>query len=208
WQPAHPDLVTGDLMQQLGFEFGEELLERDLDVLGHGQRREQRPALEQHAPAAAHRGLFVGLGAHGVLAEHPHLARVGDLQPDDRAHQHRLARARAADHPENLAALDLEREVLVDHLRAEAVPQPLDLDRVLAVEMIDHIVARLVEDFLAKLLEFLVVVAVLPAHPHPIWSKNTAKKASSTITMKIAWTTALVVRIPTSSELPRTCSPW
>ena len=45
-------------------------------------------------------------------------------------------------------------------------------------------------------------------HAHPTLVKKTAKKASSTITVKIAWTTALVVRLPTSSELPRTCMPW
>ena len=120
-QAAHHHLVAGDLVPQLGLELGVELLERDLDVLGHGQRREQRAALEQHAPAAAHRRFLVGLGADGVLAEHSDLALVGDLQPDDRAHQHRLAGARAADHAEDLAAPDLERQVLVDHLLAEAV---------------------------------------------------------------------------------------
>lgn len=43
--------------------------------------------------------------------------------------------------------------------------------------------------------------------PHPTSVKNTAKKASSTITAKIADTTAIVVRRPTSSESPRTCMP-
>src|SRR3546814_12783908 len=38
--------------------------------------------------------------------------------------------------------------------------------------------------------------------------KKTAKKESSTITRKIACTTAAVVRRPTSSALPSTCMPW
>src|SRR3712207_7962839 len=39
----------------------------------------------------------------------------------------------------------------------------------------------------------------------PIEVKKTAKKASSTTTRKIAWTTAEVVRRPTDSALPSTC---
>src|SRR3546814_11259792 len=38
--------------------------------------------------------------------------------------------------------------------------------------------------------------------------KKTAKKESSTITRKIACTTAAVVRRPTSSAFPSTCMPW
>ena len=58
-----------------------------------------------------------------VLAEHLDFARVGRLQADDRAQQHRLAGARAADHAEDLAAADGEVEILVDDLLAEAVAQ-------------------------------------------------------------------------------------
>ncbi len=46
------------------------------------------------------------------------------------------------------------------------------------------------------------------AHFQPIQVKNTAKMESTTITRKIACTTAEVVRRPTSSALPRTCRPW
>ena len=97
--------------------------------------------------------------------------------------------------------LTLSDEVLVDHLLAEAVAQALDHDRELAVEVLGDVVARLVEPPRG----FRLVVF---AHPQPISVKNTAKNASSTITMKIAWTTAMVVRRPTSSELPSTCMPW
>ena len=64
------------------------------------------------------------LAADHVLAEHLDLARVGRLQADDRAHQHRLAGARAADDAEDLAAADGEVEVLVDDLLAEALRRP------------------------------------------------------------------------------------
>ena len=47
----------------------------------------------------------------------------------------------------------------------------------------------------------------LIGHPHPTFVKNTAKNASSTITVKIAMTTAAVVRVPTSSALLFTCMP-
>jgi hypothetical protein len=43
--------------------------------------------------------------------------------------------------------------------------------------------------------------------PQPTLVKNTAKKASSTITAKIAETTDIVVLRPTSSEFPLTCMP-
>jgi hypothetical protein len=114
------------------------------------------------------------------FAEHGDLARLRILQADDRAHQHRLAGARAADDAEDLAAPDVEVEPLVNDLVAEPVGEAADLD-----------------DGLAR-------------HPQiqPISVKKTAKKASSTITMKMPWTTAVVVLRPTSSALPSTCSPW
>ena len=61
------------------------------------------------------------LAADHILAEHLDFALVGRLQADDRAHQHRFAGARAADHAEDLAAADVEVEILVDDLLAEAV---------------------------------------------------------------------------------------
>ena len=61
------------------------------------------------------------LAADHVLAEHLDLALGGRLQPDDRAHQHRLAGARAANDADDLAAANVEIEVLVDDLLAEAV---------------------------------------------------------------------------------------
>src|SRR5690606_15478620 len=109
------------------------------------------------------------------------------------------ARARAADHAENLAALDLEVETFVHDRFAETVLQPLDDDGMLAGIVLDRLVERFLGDFGRDR---------LCAHAQPISVKNAAKKASSTMTMKIAWTTAIVVLAPTSSELPLTCMPW
>ena len=49
--------------------------------------------------------------------------------------------------------------------------------------------------------------AAQSGHPQFTSLKNTAKKASSTMTVKIAMTTADVVRLPTSSALDSTCMP-
>ena len=178
-RPGHHDLVRRDLVEQRQRQFGVELAQRDLDVLGDGQRREQRPALEQHAPALADVHPVGLLDPDGRLAEHGDLARVGHLKPDDRPHQHRLAGTRTADHAQDLARPHVEVQPVVDDLIAEAVAQAADPDDVVR-------------------------------HPqfHPIQVKNTAKKASSTITRKMPCTTADVVRAPTCSASPSTCIPW
>ena len=93
-------------------------------------------------------------------------------------------------------------EILVDHLLAETVTQAGDFDRILAVEVCDDVRAGLFEDLLEDFIVFVV------DHAQPTSVKKTAKNASSTITMKIACTTAIVVRRPTSSEFPLTCMPW
>ena len=64
-QTGQHDLVESDFMAQLIADLGIEFLERDFDVLSHRQRREQRPALEQHPPAAADIDIVI-------------IARVGD----------------------------------------------------------------------------------------------------------------------------------
>src|SRR3546814_8898933 len=50
---AHHDLVGGDLVEQRLADIGIIFADRHLDVLGHCQGREQRPALEEDAPAPA-----------------------------------------------------------------------------------------------------------------------------------------------------------
>src|SRR3546814_8816396 len=112
--------------------------------------------------------------------------RISDWSSDvcssdlDRAHTNRVSGARASDHPENLAAADIEIEILMDDLFAEAVLQAANADD-----------------------RFTTVGHQI----HPIQVKKTAKNASSTITRKIACTTALVVRRPTCSASDSTSMP-
>ena len=106
-------------------------------------------------------------------------AGLGLLQADDRAEQHRLARSRPADDAENFSPADGQIDTVVDDLLAKSVAQAFDGDDRLAV---------------------------LRDHVHPIELKKTAKTESSTITRKIDWTTAVVVREPTSSLVPRISS--
>ena len=129
-------------MPQLCLQLGVELPQRNLHVFGHRQRREQRAALEQHAPALADILRIGLLAADHRLAEHLDLAGFGSLKADDRAHQHRLAGARAANHADDLAAIDTEVEALVDDLLAKRVLEPAHLDDACGVEP----VRRLVED--------------------------------------------------------------
>ena len=86
--------------------------------------------------------------------------------------------ARRSNRVQDLPAPDLERQVLVNHLAAEAVAQTVDADDRFGRHQIQ-----------------------------PIQVKNTAKKASRTMTRKIACTTADVVRVPTCSASPSTSIP-
>ena len=79
-----------------------------------------------------------------------------------------------------------------------------NLESELAMELLDDIVTGLDQDFLE---DGIVRVFAGGAHAQPTSVKNTAKNASRTMTMKIACTTALVVRVPTCSEFPSTCIP-
>ncbi len=106
------------------------------------------------------------------LAEHADLPGVGGLQADDRAQKHRLAGAGATDHAENLAAADVEAEVLVDDLLAERIAEVPDRDDDLRLRIGMRI-----------LMDMMVVGG---AHIQPISVKKTAKKASRTMTRKIA----------------------
>src|SRR5690606_38634686 len=106
------------------------------------------------------------------------------LQPDDRPHQHGLARARPAHDADDLAAPHLKVEVFVDHLFAEAVAQPGNADHGAAA------------------------IGFLGHQFHPVAVKKTAKNASIPMTRKSACTGAAVGRRPPSSALPRSCMPW
>src|SRR5690606_23123737 len=109
------------------------------------------------SPARAHAYPVVRLALPDRATEHRDLALGRLLKTDDRTHQHRLAGARATDDAENFTAPHLERKVLVNDMFAKGGLQSLDDDREIGGIL------------------FL-------AHAHPISVKNTAKKASRTIT--------------------------
>jgi hypothetical protein len=82
------------------------LPERDGDVLGHGERREERAVLEQHAEAPAQRVHARLVGLPHVLAEEARATARGPQQADHLLQQDRLARPAAADERDQLAAPD------------------------------------------------------------------------------------------------------
>ena len=95
--------------------------------------------LEQHPPAPARpsaRSASVQLSTSTPKTRIEPAA--GPVEPDDRAQQHRLAGARAADDAEHLAAVDVEIEIVVDDLTAEAVDEAADLDDRLAMGQCCH----------------------------------------------------------------------
>src|SRR3984957_9582315 len=173
------------------FQFGERNLldqarrqveifaDRKLNVLQRRERREQRALLEQHAPAPLDRAQLFIVDGGEVGAEHFDAAVALGQQPDDGAHQHRLAGARAADEAEDLAFEHVERRA-VEHGRvAEADGE---------IAHADH--------------------GGVAGHAHiPIAAKNMAKKPSSTMTRKIDLTTDEVVFRPSEAALPSTSKP-
>src|ERR1700728_722716 len=94
---------------------------RQLYVLQHVERTEQRALLEGNAVASL-QGMQLG-GAHAadLAAVEQHAAGARQAQPQDGTQQHRLAGARAADDAEYLALVDLHVQPRVHHLFAEAV---------------------------------------------------------------------------------------
>src|SRR5690242_8420054 len=118
-----------------------------------------------------------------VFPEQPHAACVGAAQAQDRAQQHRLAAAGTAHDAEDLAAVDVEVEVLVHDLFAELAAQAAHLHQ-----------------------SFAGVGGRRDGH-QPISMKNSAAMASTMITRKIDCTTLDVVRSPTDCALPCTLKP-
>src|SRR5690606_29241755 len=93
-------------------------------VLGYRQRREQGAALEEYAEAPLHLRAALFIEILQLLAEDLDATFIRPAQADYRAQQHRFAGARAADHTEDLPRLNIQIEVLVHGLGAEAVDQP------------------------------------------------------------------------------------
>src|SRR5262245_20952054 len=141
------------------------LAHRHLDVLQDGQRGEQRPILEQDAPAALDIDAILRRQSLGIAPEQLDFAHVRLDQAGDDPEQHRFALARAADDGEDLAAIDVEIEPIPNLIAAEALGEPADADQDLPPVLQGHI---------------------------PIADRNMANTASRIITRKIALTTALV----------------
>jgi hypothetical protein len=99
---------------------------RDLDVLCDGERGEERPELEEHAPPS--------LDFHGRPlraepdAEGFDFAGLRRDEAEDRAQEHRLSGTRSADNRKDLAPLDVDIEALEHRSRAEADGQAADAD--------------------------------------------------------------------------------
>ena len=106
------------------------------------------------------------------------------MQAKDGTQQHAFAGSRSTDDAEHLARDDRHVEAIVHGLRAETVDNAERFDR------------RSDSSLLAD----------TPAHI-PISMNSTANIALARITRKIACTTAMVVRRPSSREDPRTCMP-
>ena len=112
---------------------------------------------------------------------HLDLAALARDQANDGPHQHRLAAAGSADQAEDLAAADVQREVIDDDVAAKA----------------DHEIAHPNGKWFGRFLHRYI----------PIDAKNTANNPSSTITRKIDLTTDVVVCLPSDSALPFTRRP-
>ena len=177
-EPDHFQLGERDLLDQARRQV-EIFADRELHVLQHRERGEQRALLEQHAPAPLDRTPLVVVDGAEIGAEHFDAAVALGQQPDDGAHQHRLAGARAADEAEDLAFEHVERRVIEHGRFAEADDE---------IAHADH--------------------GGVAGHAHiPIAAKNMAKKPSSTMTRKIDLTTDEVVFSPSEAALPSTSKP-
>jgi hypothetical protein len=145
---------------------------------------QQRAPLEHDAPAPPQRQRRRVAQAHDLLAEDADRAGDGPLEHDDLAQQRRLARSASPDEREDLARPHRQLDVLVHDRRAEARADAADVDHSLRI-------AR---------------TGGRGAHSSS-HRKTIENIASVTMTRKIAWTTLIVVCVPTLSALPVTWNP-
>src|SRR5690606_691225 len=102
----------------------------------------QRAVLEQHPGMALDVLALARIVRARVRAQYLDAAVGRPLQPEDAAHQHRLAGARAAHDADALPAAHVEVEAVVDGLGSEPVDQPADADGRLAAIRVRGLVAR------------------------------------------------------------------
>src|SRR3546814_7514393 len=91
---------------------------------------------------------------------------IGNLKANDRTHQHRFARARSADHTQNLSPAHVEIQMFMHDLIAKTVAQTAHTDRDIII------LHRLCDPFLVDIDLFFF------RHTQSIQVKKTAKKAS------------------------------
>src|SRR5438477_2230051 len=172
------ELHRSDSFLLFGREIGM-LAHRQHDVLRHRKRGKQRALLKQHADE---RSLLRGTDLVDCLAVDENLAAIWPMQAGERLEQDRFARPRAAGDAEDFPAQDIETDLVVHFLAAEPV------------------------DDVPRRQNGLGMRLGVGAH-RPSFSKRMENNASSTITTKIALTTARVVSRPTLSAEPLTLSP-
>ena len=176
------------LLQQGGRQL-EIFAHRHLNVLLDAERREQRALLEHDAETALQRAALSRVQCVDILAEH--LDRAAGLldEAEDGAREHGFALPRTTDEAEDLAAHHVEIEPFHDDVVAEG-----DLEAAHA----DHGLAGLLRSRRrgAGFERLSVLPGWVSAHRKPpqnaIDAKNMAKSPSTTMTMKMAFTTEAV----------------
>ena len=115
------------------------------DVLADGERGEQRAELEQHAPALLHLDGRAG-GAHRLAEGARSRPACGRTRPRMERSQDGLAGAGRADDGQDLAAVDVEVEILQDGRPAEPDGQAAHPDDRFALPSAPSEIDRAVED--------------------------------------------------------------
>jgi hypothetical protein len=106
--------------------------QRQAHVVEHAQTREQRPLLKQDADAPAQCAQRGGVERRRLGAEHGKPASRRRLQQAQRAQQHALAGAAAADQRQHLATLHAQPKVAMQHAAAGERRKSLGVDGDLA----------------------------------------------------------------------------
>src|SRR5215813_7516198 len=154
-----------------------ELVERQADVFEDRQRTEEGAALIHDAELAQEPQPVLALGLHQVLAVDPDFPGERLVESDHDLEDGALARPRASENDEDLAAADLEVEILLDHPVAVSDCDSAHLDR-------DRRRAHTCSAFV-----------------------STAKIASTTMIMRMPATTARVAESPTALGPSFVCMP-
>ena len=102
------------------------------------QRREQRALLEQHSPALLDGAPLPVVERGKIVTEDFDCTLLLRHEPDDGAHQHRFASARAADKPEDLAFEHVDTGAIKHRRAAEVDDDVADADHWRAVGHLSH----------------------------------------------------------------------